>query len=88
MIMRAMTQPPQSSTAHRTMTVRRVSFVLVTTLMLSACSHKPLKAPCDLNEGKPAAVMAIVQASLLPDSVVALLVDTGPCGLLRRLGQD
>ena len=68
--------------------MRRLPVILASALLLSACSHKPLKAPCDLNEGKPAAVMAIVQASLLPDSVVALLVDTGPCGLLRRLGQD
>jgi hypothetical protein len=70
------------------MTVRRVSFVLVTTLMLSACSHKPLKAPCDLNEGKPAAVVGAMLASLLPDSFVALMADEGPCGPLRRLGQD
>jgi|GEM_PF-1799170 len=87
-MMRPMIQLPQSSTAHRTMIVRRASFVLVSALFLSACSHKPLKAPCDLNEGKPTAVIGFVLSSLLPDSVVALLVDTGPCGPLRRLRQD
>jgi len=70
------------------MTKRRASFVLVTTLMLSACSHKPLKAPCDLNEGKPAAMIGVVLASLLPESLVALMADDGPCGPLRRLRQD
>jgi hypothetical protein len=70
------------------MTKRRASFVLVTMLLLSSCSHKPLKAPCDLNEGKPAALVGVILSSLLPDSLVALLADTGPCGPLRRLGQD
>lgn len=68
--------------------MRRGSVLLIATLLLSACSHKPLKAPCDLNEGKPAAMIGIVLSSLLPESVVALMVDTGPCGPLRRIGQD
>lgn len=72
----------------RPMIMRRLLVLLASVLLLSACSHKPLKAPCDLNEGKPTAVMGFVLSSLLPDSFVALLVDTGPCGPLRRLGQD
>lgn len=68
--------------------MRRVSVVLLVAVVLSACSHKPLKAPCDLNEGKPAVVVGAMLASLLPESVVALVADSGPCGPLRRLGQD
>lgn len=68
--------------------MRRVSAILIAAFVLSSCSHKPLKAPCDLNEGKTAAVMAIVLASLLPEGLLALMADTGPCGPLRRLGQD
>lgn len=68
--------------------MRRVSVVLIAAFVLSSCSHKPLKAPCDLNEGKPAAVIGFVLSSLLPDSFVALVADGGPCGPLRRLGQD
>ena len=70
------------------MTKRRASFVLVTMLLLSACSHKPLKAPCDLNEGKPAAVVGAMLASLLPEILLAMMAETSPCGPLRRLGQD
>ena len=70
------------------MTKRRASFVLVTMLLLSACSHKPLKAPCDLNEGKPAAVVGAMLASLFPESLLAMMAETSPCGPLRRLGQD
>jgi len=70
------------------MTMCHGSVLLITALLLSACSHKPLKAPCDLNEGKPAAIIGIVLASLLPESLVALMADTGPCGPLRRLSQD
>ena len=66
----------------------RVLIMLTTALLLSACSHKPLKAPCDLNEGKPAAVVGAVLASLLPKGLVAWVGDAGPCGPLRRLGQD
>ena len=72
----------------RSMTLRRLPVLLVSVLLLSACSHKPLKAPCDLNEGKPTAVVGAVLASLLPESLVALMVDDGPCGPLRRIGQD
>lgn len=68
--------------------MQRVSVVLIAAFVLSACSHKPLKAPCDINEGKPAAVIGAVLASLLPDSLVALVADGGPCGPLRPLGQD
>lgn len=68
--------------------MQRVSVVLIAAFVLSACSHKPLKAPCDLNEGKPAAVMAIVLASLLPEGLLAMMADDGPCGPLRPLGQD
>ena len=68
--------------------MRRVSVILITAFVLSACSHKPLKAPCDLNEGKPTAVVGAVLASLLPESLVALMADDGPCGPLRRIGQD
>lgn len=68
--------------------MRRISVFLLAALLLSACSHKTLKAPCDLNEGKPAAMIGMVLSSLLPESVVALMADTGPCGPLRRLGQD
>ena len=70
------------------MIVRRASFVLVTALFLSSCSHKPLKAPCDLNEGKPAAVVGAMLASLLPEILLAMMAETSPCGPLRRLGQD
>ena len=68
--------------------MQRVSVVLIAAFVLSACSHKPLKAPCEINEGKPAAVFGAVIASLLPDSLVALVADGGPCGPLRPLGQD
>ena len=68
--------------------MRRLPVILASALLLSACSHKPLKAPCDINEGKPAAVIGAVLASLLPDSLVALVADGGPCGPLRPLGQD
>jgi len=68
--------------------MRRLPVILASALLLSACSHKPLKAPCDLNEGKPAAVMAIVLASLLPEGLLAMMADDGPCGPLRPLGQD
>lgn len=61
---------------------------LVVALSLSACSHKPLKAPCDLNEGKPSAAMGMVLSALLPERLVALMMDVGPCGPLRRLGRD
>ena len=66
----------------------RVLIMLTTALLLSACSHKPLKAPCDLNEGKPAAVIGFVLSSLLSESLVTLMTGEGPCGPLRRLGQD
>lgn len=66
----------------------RLPVLLASALLLSACSHKPLKAPCDLDEGKPTAVVGAVLASLLPESLVALMADDGPCGPLRRLGQD
>jgi len=72
----------------RSMTLRRFPVLLVSVLLLSACSHKPLKAPCDLNEGKPAVMIGAVLASLLPESLVALMADDGPCGPFRRLGQD
>lgn len=72
----------------RSMILRRLPFLLASVLLLSACSHKPLKAPCDLDEGKPTAVVGAVLASLLPESLVALMADDGPCGPLRRLGQD
>ena len=72
----------------RSMTLRRLPVLLVSVLLLSACSHKPLKAPCDLNEGKPAAMIGAVLASLLPESLVALMAADGPCGPLRHLGQD
>ena len=72
----------------RSMILRRLPFLLASALLLSACSYKPLKAPCDLNEGQPAAVIGAVLASLLPESLVALMADDGPCGPLRRLGQD
>ena len=72
----------------RSMTLRRLPVLLVSVLLLSACSHKPLKAPCDLDEGKPTAVVGAVLASLLPESLVALVADDGPCGPLRRIGQD
>jgi len=62
--------------------------VLVIALGLSACSHKPLKAPCDLNEGKPAAMIDHVLAAFLSERLVALMMDVGPCGPLRRLGRD
>ena len=52
--------------------MRRVSAILIAAFVLSSCSHKPLKAPCDLNEGKPAAMIGMVLSSLLPESVVAL----------------
>lgn len=68
--------------------MRRISVVLLTALFLSACSHKPLKAPCDLKESKPAAVIGVVLASLLPESLLAMTADGAPCGPLRRLGQD
>jgi len=68
--------------------MRRVSIALVTAMMLSACSHKPLKAPCDLSDGKPAAMIGAVLSALLPASLVALMADDGPCGPLRRIGQD
>jgi len=70
------------------MMMRRVSVILFAAFVLSACSHKPLKAPCDLNEGKPAVMIGAVLASLLPESLVALMADDGPCGPLRRIGQD
>ena len=70
------------------MIMSRIPVVLLVAFVLSACSHKPLKAPCDLNEGKPAAVMGFVLASLLPESLVVLLADAGPCGPLRRIGED
>ena len=72
----------------RSMTLRRLPVLLVSVLLLSACSHKPLKAPCDLDEGKPTAVVGAVLASQLPESLVALVADDGPCGPLRRIGQD
>ena len=62
--------------------------MLITALLLSACSHKPLKAPCDLNEGKPAAMIGAVLSAFLPESLVALMADEGPCGPLRLIGQD
>ena len=62
--------------------------VVVLALGVSACSHKPLKAPCDLNEGKPAAMIGLVLSSVLPESLVALMADAGPCGPLRRIGED
>jgi hypothetical protein len=68
--------------------MRHASLALATALLLSACSHKPLKAPCDLNEGKPAAMIGMVLSSLLPESLITLMADDGPCGPLRRLGQD
>ena len=70
------------------MSMSRIPVVLVVAFVLSACSHKPLKAPCDLNEGKPAVMIGAVLASLLPESLVALMADDGPCGPFRRLGQD
>ena len=72
----------------RPMIMRRLPVLVASVLLLSACSHKPLKAPCDLNEGKPTAVIGFVLSSLLPESLVALVADGGPCGPLRRLGQD
>ena len=80
--------PRLPHSAHQTVTVRRGVVLLIVGLLLSACSHKPLKAPCDLNEGKPAAVIGAVLASLLPESLVALMAADGPCGPLRRIGQD
>jgi len=62
--------------------------VLLVALGLSACSHKPLKAPCDLNEGKPSAAISMVLSALLPERLVALMAEVGPCGPLRRLGRD
>ena len=62
--------------------------VLVCALGLSACSHKPLKAPCDLNEGNASAAMSMVLSAVLPEHLVTLMVDVGPCGPLRRLGRD
>jgi hypothetical protein len=72
------------------MTMRRLKSLLVVVLALgnSACSHKPLKAPCDLNEGKPSAAMDMLMAAVLPESLVSLMVNVGPCGPLRRLGRD
>lgn len=87
MIMRPMTQPRIARAALRTTTMR-VLIILTTALLLSACSHKPLKAPCDPNEGKPTAVTGFVLSSLLPESLVALMANDGPCGPLRRIGQD
>lgn len=72
----------------RPMVMRRLPVILASVLLLSACSHKPLKAPCELNEGKPAAMIGMVLSSLLPESLVAFMADDGPCGPLRRLGQD
>ena len=62
--------------------------VVVLALGVSACSHKPLKAPCDLNEGKSAAMIGFVLAAVLPESFVALMNDVDPCGPLRRIGED
>ena len=72
----------------RPMIMRRLPVLVASVLLLSACSHKPLKAPCDLNEGKPAAVVGAMLASLLPEILLAMMAETSPCGPLRRLGQD
>jgi len=86
-MLRPMTMPRLAVPARQANAMRRVSTVLITALILSACSHKPLKAPCELREGKPDVIGAVF-SSLLPDTIVALFADADPCGPLRRLGQD
>lgn len=87
MMLRPMTMLRLALPARQAKTMRRVSTALLAALALSACSHKPLKAPCELREGKPD-VMGAALASLLPEAIVALVADADPCGPLRRISQD
>ena len=87
-MMHEMTMNRIAFSGTRMMTMRRVLAALITAVMLAACSHKSLKAPCDLNEGKQTAMNGSSIAALLPDTFSALIPVADPCGPLRRIGQD
>jgi hypothetical protein len=61
--------------------IRNLVLVLGLSMLLGACGHRPLKAPCEPGDAQPLSSFVM---SLLPEPLGALL-PTAECGPLRPL---
>lgn len=61
--------------------MRNLVLVLGISMLLGACGHRPLKAPCEPGDAQPLSSLIV---SILPEPLVALLA-TAECGPLRPL---
>jgi hypothetical protein len=61
--------------------IGKLVLVLGISVLLGACGHRPLKAPCEPGDAQPISSFVI---SILPEPLGALLA-TAECGPLRPL---
>ncbi|MCA0404791.1 MAG: hypothetical protein LCH39_01395 [Proteobacteria bacterium] len=65
--------------------MRRMIIISTLALSLSACGHRPLKAPCEPGDAQP---LSSFLGAVLPQVLSALLVDPlglNACGPMRPL---
>lgn len=59
--------------------IRRLALAAGLAMLLNACGHKPLKAPCEPGDAQP---LSSLIAAILPDAFNAFVAECGP---LHRL---
>lgn len=62
--------------------IRNLALAAGLATLLSACGHKPLKAPCEPGDAQP---LSSLIAAILPDAFNALVPFVAECGPLHRL---
>lgn len=65
--------------------IRKLALALSLTTILSACGHRPLKAPCEPGNAQPLSMGLVAILPALFQPFIAPLVSADECGPLRRL---
>lgn len=62
--------------------IRKLALAAGLATLLSACGHKPLKAPCEPGDTQP---LSSFIATILPDAFNTFIPFAAECGPLHRL---